>query len=791
VTKRLICNFAAWIRCSFQFQSSLLSVVANSIRSQPDYFSTNLGVHGLLDALRVCFMDGTYKNKVLTPVSGLNSVLKPLLPIETLDLDSTCSSPISSPLYSPLNSPLPSPVHSYKSHTFSNIPSPSSSPQTSTFISAFPTPLESPLHSGADTPSDSTKPNANPNLPASPKSTDSSSSSQSPNNYSLSNPESYLSPNQNPNQNLNPNRNKNLNLNPNKNLNPYSSPKNDDSDKISPKTVKRKSLINALNLIASLSQVREDAIDPSDRLDGDSRGNSRSGSVDGVGESWGESGRSSRKNSWGESGKNSGRDSGRDSGRESRSNSLKGSRVSSETFVYEGSLNNDDIDVNKNDNNHDDNVIDNNANDNVDDVGNNFNNNDRDNDDNYVLNNCNNNSNKNYGSDDELQSSPDLSSNFNNPNSSDDIMSDSNRIRNVSFIDQNLNTSTTFNSNSNPSSEVAKMLTEGSESKGVLESALELVLENPNPNPNANANANPAANSNPNSNPNLKFSSTKPIPTTNPTSNPVSNPISNPILNPTSSSISNPSTSPISKPPPILDRHQRCHLRGSVLAMIKSLTQHFASEREIRPILLFMSACKDAIVVVELAQLLLCLLVEGGSKIVCVITEVCKGPEEFAAFIIQKMIKSSHEDLRCIGLRLLTHFYLRVDLLPVSWLMMTLKRRKSSMLSRTVEKISMISGTLSVRMGVRFCTTLMLNFFSVNIVIIKIIVIIIIIIIITTGGVGMRRLQACGGLALLEETLGAHTKTSTDRTYVALLEMLLTKVSVRVSVRVSVNIWSI
>jgi Domain of unknown function (DUF4704) len=189
---------------------------------------------------------------------------------------------------------------------------------------------------------------------------------------------------------------------------------------------------------------------------------------------------------------------------------------------------------------------------------------------------------------------------------------------------------------------------------------------------------------------------------------------------------------------PLLDRQQRTYLRSSVLSMIMSLTQHFSSDREIRPLLHFISYCKDAVVIVEIAQLLLCLLVEGGSKVISVVTEVCGGPEEFAAFVIQKMIKSPSEDVRCLGLRLLTHFYMRADLLPMSLLSLTLKRRRGSMLSRTMDKLSMMA-----------------------------------------GGVGMRRLQACGGFALLEEALSAQCESNTDRTYAALLEMLLTKCSTK------------
>jgi hypothetical protein len=61
---------------------------------------------------------------------------------------------------------------------------------------------------------------------------------------------------------------------------------------------------------------------------------------------------------------------------------------------------------------------------------------------------------------------------------------------------------------------------------------------------------------------------------------------------------------------------------GSLLAMVMSLTQHFASEKEIRPIFQFLSSCDDPIVNMELAQLLLCLLVEGNYR-VCVCVCVC------------------------------------------------------------------------------------------------------------------------------------------------------------------------
>jgi hypothetical protein len=86
VTKRLICNFAAWIKCTFKFQSSLLSVVAASIRTQPDYFSANLGVQGLLDVLRSCFMDQPEGQKSLSsPTSNKSTTKNKTLPSLTCD----------------------------------------------------------------------------------------------------------------------------------------------------------------------------------------------------------------------------------------------------------------------------------------------------------------------------------------------------------------------------------------------------------------------------------------------------------------------------------------------------------------------------------------------------------------------------------------------------------------------------------------------------------------------------------------------------------------------------------
>lgn len=200
-------------------------------------------------------------------------------------------------------------------------------------------------------------------------------------------------------------------------------------------------------------------------------------------------------------------------------------------------------------------------------------------------------------------------------------------------------------------------------------------------------------------------------------------------------SISEDSIDDITDPIFTISREERKYLRGSLQSMIMIMAQTGLSEREIRPLLHFIEFCPDLVTVNEIAQLLLCLLVENGNKMIIVLTEICHGPEEFASFIIHRLINQPVEEIRCTGIRLLTHFYLRIDTLPLSLVMMTMRSKKSTIVSRTMNKISMLSGI----------------------------------------GQGMQRLEICGGLAYLCEIIGTYKDESTVQTYSALLEMLLTK----------------
>lgn len=184
----------------------------------------------------------------------------------------------------------------------------------------------------------------------------------------------------------------------------------------------------------------------------------------------------------------------------------------------------------------------------------------------------------------------------------------------------------------------------------------------------------------------------------------------------------------------ILTSEQKKYFRDCLMTMIMTLALFGRTENEIFPVLDFMSSCKNSIVLNEVSELLLCLLVEGGSSIVTTITTACKGPEEFASFIIFRLIHQQHENIRCIGLRLLTHYYLRLEAVPSSVINLSLKKHKGS-ISRTIESLNIINASST----------------------------------------SIQRLVAVGGLALLINIISEHSRYCSGITYSALLEMILSK----------------
>jgi len=195
--------------------------------------------------------------------------------------------------------------------------------------------------------------------------------------------------------------------------------------------------------------------------------------------------------------------------------------------------------------------------------------------------------------------------------------------------------------------------------------------------------------------------------------------------------------------PPPQSPEQRKHLRDCLEAMVVALVLHGGSDKEVSPILDYMVMCKDRVVLNEIAQILLYLIVERGSKFMHTIIMACNGPEEFASFVLLYLVHQPYEELRCSGVRILTHFYLRVDQIPPSVVNMTMKaRRKGSIISRAIPTIGQ------------------------------------------NNSQGLQRLQLCGGLALLCEVISSHSKQSSELTYSALLELLLTKPGAKCQVTV-------
>lgn len=184
-------------------------------------------------------------------------------------------------------------------------------------------------------------------------------------------------------------------------------------------------------------------------------------------------------------------------------------------------------------------------------------------------------------------------------------------------------------------------------------------------------------------------------------------------------------------------KRHRARMRGCVYEMITVLVLHSMKERDVRPLIDFMGDCKDLKVMNEVAQLLLSLIVEGGSKVVSVIIEACKGIEEFASFILFHFLNKSVEEVRCTGLKILTHFYVRTDGVPASMLSLTVRAAKEKRyLSRALDALSTSVGE---------------------------------------SNRGINRMYTSGGLVLLTEFVLNYSNSSSEKTYMALLELLLTK----------------
>lgn len=182
-----------------------------------------------------------------------------------------------------------------------------------------------------------------------------------------------------------------------------------------------------------------------------------------------------------------------------------------------------------------------------------------------------------------------------------------------------------------------------------------------------------------------------------------------------------------------LDNTQRKALRLEIQSMIMIMVGRGCGVDDVRPLLLFLSSSDDEVVIEEMCQLLLCVIVKGnGRKIVTTLAEICKGTEEFGAFLIHRFFNHTYEKLRCTSAALLMHFYIRVDTIPPSVLNSYSKKKKGSLFTKAREKFSSM-----------------------------------------IDGQGMERLNACGGLAFICRVFDEHSRKSTEDTYVSFLDLLL------------------
>ena len=191
-----------------------------------------------------------------------------------------------------------------------------------------------------------------------------------------------------------------------------------------------------------------------------------------------------------------------------------------------------------------------------------------------------------------------------------------------------------------------------------------------------------------------------------------------------------------------LNNDQRRSLRWCIQSLITTVVENGSHmHHNFQCLLDFMSTCKDLNVLNEIAQMLLIFIVESGGRqdVIGSIVLACHGAEEFASFILRYVVHRPLEELRCTGIRIITHFYLRLNTLPANLNKLSLKAKRhgSNLVAMAVEKLQELGRG--------------------------------------NDDAGLQRLQVCGGMALLGEIITSHAASSTVDTYAVLLEMLLTK----------------
>ena len=57
ITKRILCNFKIWYKCSYMYQITLLSIIIADVKSRPEYYMNTIGIQDMLDVLSLYYMD--------------------------------------------------------------------------------------------------------------------------------------------------------------------------------------------------------------------------------------------------------------------------------------------------------------------------------------------------------------------------------------------------------------------------------------------------------------------------------------------------------------------------------------------------------------------------------------------------------------------------------------------------------------------------------------------------------------------------------------------------------------
>lgn len=166
-------------------------------------------------------------------------------------------------------------------------------------------------------------------------------------------------------------------------------------------------------------------------------------------------------------------------------------------------------------------------------------------------------------------------------------------------------------------------------------------------------------------------------------------------------------------------------LREYIGCIVAMLLKFNPNDLDIVHIVDFVASCKDAVVLVELIQVLMFLMDQRDSVVITShLVTAYGGVEELVSYLLVYLVHQPNEDLRCAGIRLLAFVALNLDQLPSHILALSTRRNKRSM------------GKLPD---------------------------------------GMTRLQSCGALALLCEVVSSHCPVSNIPTYRAMLDLLLSK----------------